>query len=206
MLIPVLVLILAILFPVAADAQIQPAARQYQRELIRAARHVWGLEAPIATFGAQIHQESAWRPAARSPYADGLAQFTPATADWISGVYAAELGPAQPFNPTWALRALVRYDRHLWQANHGATACDRWAFTLAAYNGGQGWINRDRRLAAANGADPERWWKNVELYSPRARWAFEENRGYPRRILLVLQPAYSGWGPGVACGGLDDVR
>lgn len=188
---------------VAAEPAAEPpkAAEVYRRDLIRNARAVWGLGAPVAVFGAQVHQESAWNPTARSKYADGLAQFTPATAEWIAGVYG-ELAGADPFNPAWALRALVRYDRFLYERVSGASECDRWAFTLAAYNGGLGWIDRDRRLAAEHGADPERWWGHVENYSPRAAWAFEENRGYPRRILLVLQPRYARWGPGVACPGV----
>ena len=174
-------------------------AMKYQRELIRSARAVWGMNAPIAVFGAQIHQESSWRPDARSAYAGGLAQFTPATADWIGSTYRTELGLSDPFNPSWAMRALVRYDRHLFDRIEAATPCDRWAFVLAAYNGGNGWISRDRALAMRNGADPDRWWGHVELYSPRAEWAFRENRRYPRRILLVLQPRYLRWGAGVAC-------
>lgn len=196
-----LVALLLLLAPGLADAQVPDRARQYQRDLIRNARLVWGLDAPVATFAAQIHQESGWRPDVSSAYAHGLAQFTPATADWIGGLYS-DVGPADPFNPAWALRALVRYDKHLYDRNTAATECDRWAFTLSAYNGGQGWVNRDRKLAAANGADPQRWWGHVEHHSPRAKWAFTENRGYPRRILLVLQPRYLGWGPGVDCSGV----
>lgn len=61
-------------------------ARQYQRELTRNARAVWGLNAPVSTFAAQIHQESQWNARARSPVgAQGLAQFMPATASWIAG-------------------------------------------------------------------------------------------------------------------------
>lgn len=190
--------LLLALLPSLAGAQVPERAHQYQRELIRNARYVWGLDAPIAVFAAQIHQESGWRPEVSSKYADGLAQFTPATATWIGGVYS-DVGKADPFNPSWALRALVRYDKHLYDRNQAATECDRWAFTLSAYNGGNGWVNRDRRLAAAAGADPMRWWGHVERYSGRAQWAIKENRGYPQRILLVLQPRYLGWGPAIDC-------
>lgn len=175
-------------------------ALPYQRALTGTARQVWGLDAPVAVFGAQIHQESGWRRDARSKFAGGLAQFTPDTATWIGSLYRDELGAADPFNPSWAMRALVRYDKHLFdRVEAAATPCDRWAFTLSGYNGGSGWVARDRRLAELVGADPGRWWGNVELHSPRADWAMKENRGYPRRILLVLQPAYARWGPGVVC-------
>ncbi|MDW9328117.1 transglycosylase SLT domain-containing protein, partial [Escherichia coli] len=64
---------------------------------------------------AQLHQESGWRPDAVSPAgAQGLAQFMPATADWISQLMPG-LNSREPFNPAWAIRALVSYDRWLWQ-------------------------------------------------------------------------------------------
>lgn len=170
------------------------ASLSYRADLIRSARFVWGLDAPIPSFAAQIHQESGWRPDAQSAFAAGLTQFTPATAEWISGAYPNELGEGQPFNPKWAIRALVRYDRHLWERNVAATDCDRMAFVLAAYNGGNGWVNKDRRLTKAKGGDPLRWWGHVEKYSPRATWAYKENRDYPRKILYKWQPIYAGWG------------
>ena len=91
-----------------ASAQAVPReAQRYQLTLKREAQRVWGLDAPMATFGAQIHQESRWRSDARSPVgALGLAQFMPATADWIGGMDAG-LRERAPLNPTWALRGLV---------------------------------------------------------------------------------------------------
>lgn len=198
----VLILVAGILGPRKAQAAgIPRAAEQHRRDLVRYARYVWGLNAPVATFAAQVHQESGWRPDARSVCAAGLAQFTEPTARDMARMYPAELGEAAPLNPRWALRALVRYDRRIWEGMAAASACDRWAFVLAAYNGGPGWINRDRALAERHGAAPARWWGEVERFSSRSAQAFKENRGYPRRILLVLQPLYvkAGWGPGVAC-------
>jgi len=65
-----------------AHAQgLQPpqAALQYRSLLIRTAHADWGLDAPVAVFAAQVHQESAWRPDAVSHVgAQGLAQFMPA--------------------------------------------------------------------------------------------------------------------------------
>lgn len=171
----------------------------YRSDLIRNARVIWGLNAPVATFAAQIHQESGWRKDAKSPFATGLAQFTPDTADWISKRYAGELSENQPLNPGWALRALVTYDNHLWRAITAADDCEHMAMTLSSYNGGLGWLQRDIRLTRAAGYDPLRWWGNVEKFSNRAKWAIEENRGYPRRILLVLEKLYLSWGPGAEC-------
>ena len=74
------------------------------------------------------------------------------------------------------------------------------AFTLSAYNGGLGWVNRDRKKARALGVDDRRWFGAVEnVNAGRGRAAFRENRNYPRLILKERQYAYikAGWGPGV---------
>jgi soluble lytic murein transglycosylase-like protein len=159
----------------------------------------------VAAEAAQIQQESGWNPAAHSSVADGLTEFTPGTATWISGAYP-KLGPPAPYNPAWALRALVTYDRDLWEKTQPppaavtpATDCDHMAFAFSAYNGGIGWVYRDQALAKSFKADPSRWWRGVEFFSRRSAAATKENRGYPRRILLTLMPAYLGWGPGVDC-------
>jgi soluble lytic murein transglycosylase-like protein len=174
-------------------------AQRHRRDLVRNARLVWGLDAPVATFAAQIHQESRWRSDAVSPVgAKGMAQFMPATARWISGAYPA-LADNQPTNPIWALRALVTYDRHLWERVTATDKCNRMAMTLASYNGGLGWVWRDQKLAAAQGADSARWFDQVERFNAgRHAAAFRENRGYPRLILRTYEPRYAaaGWGQG----------
>lgn len=164
------------------------AAQQHRRDLTRNARMLWGLGAPVATFAAQIHQESAWRPDARSPYAHGLAQFTPATADWIGGLDPA-LAAADTGNPVWALRALVRYDAWLYARVPGASnaePCARMALALRAYNGGLGWLQKEARTG-----------KPCAAFRSPANC--RENLGYPQRILTRLEPIYirAGWGPGV---------
>lgn len=185
----------------AHAADVPRAAEQYRRTLVRAAHAEWGLDAPIATMAAQIHQESAWHANARSPVgAQGLAQFMPATADWMAELYPNSLGPAQPYNPGWALRAMVQFDRWLYERNQANSECERWAFVLAGYNGGNGWVNRDRRLASAKGADQLAWFGHVERHnSGRSASNFRENRHYPRAILLRWEPLYAaaGWGRGV---------
>jgi len=184
----------------AHSAGIPRAAEAHRRDLVRTSRVVWGLGAPVAVLAGQVHQESAWNPQARSAHAAGLAQFTPATAEWIGGLFPAELGDKAPLDPRWAMRALCRYDKRLWDAYAwAATACDRWAFVLSAYNGGPGWVPRDRRMAAAAGADDTRWFGVVENYTSRSAAATRENRAYPRRILLKHQVLYRVWGPGVEC-------
>lgn len=190
--------------PVEADT-IPHQAKQYRGVLIRSIHAYWGLDAPVATMAAQVHQESRWQADARSPVgALGIAQFMPGTAQWMSELYPVALPQVQPYNPGWSLRAMVLYNRWLFQRNHARSPCDHWAMVLSAYNGGQGWVNRDRRLALASGASELAWFNNIERFNAgRSQANFSENRHYPRIILGRWEPLYvaHGWGRGV-CEGL----
>lgn len=187
----------------SAEVTIPRAASQYKAELIRSARAVWGLTAPSSVFAAQVHTESGWKADARSPVgAEGLAQFMPSTARWLPSV-APETGKPSPFNPGWALRALCTYDKWLWERTEGRNSFERMAFTLSAYNGGLGWVNRDKKLARQKGMDSARWFGAVETVNAgRSVAAWKENRNYPRFILKERQHTYrkAGWGPGIMEG------
>ena len=187
----------------AADVTIPRAAQQYRATLVRAAHATWGMNAPVSVFAAQVHTESWWRNNTVSHVgAQGLAQFMPATARWLPSV-APETGKPEPFNPGWSLRALCIYDKWLWERNNGASDYERMAFTLSAYNGGQGWVNRDKAKARKLGMDACRWFGHVEnVNAGRSVAAFRENRNYPRLILQKRQYAYikAGWGPGIEDG------
>lgn len=186
--------LLALVAP-KANAQVPSEAARYKLELRRQAQLVWGLDAPIASFAAQIHQESRWQADARSPVgAQGLAQFMPATATWISGAYAA-LKPNEPFNPTWAIRALVTYDKFLYDRVKAANHCERMAFALSGYNGGLGWVYKRQALSP----EPQRCLGVTCDLNPGIHPANQrENADYPRRILLRHEPLYvrAGWGTG----------
>lgn len=180
-----------------AGGQVPQAAQQHRALLVRTAHAAWGLDAPVAVFAAQVHQESAWRPDAVSHVgAQGLAQFMPATAKWIGSIDPALAGQ-QPYNPGWALRALVTYDRWLYdRAPARYTPRDRMWVALRAYNGGLG--HWQAEAAATGAAQPTR--AQVDAACGKARRAAvhcRENLGYPHRILVVLQPRYAAWGPGL---------
>lgn len=180
----------------SADAAEPPrASLQWRNEVIRTAREIWGLNAPVADFAGQLHQESGWAPDALSPAgAQGMAQFMPATAKWVSQLYPA-LRENKPFNPAWAIRALVQYDHQLWNGLVAKDNCQRMAFTLSAYNGGQGWVNRDKKLAAAKGLDASVWFEHVErVNAGRSAANWRENRHYPEAILYQHAPRYLQWG------------
>lgn len=200
------ILLILLLVGPAFAGPVPATAQSYQRELTRIVQQTWGLNGPVALHAAQIHQESGWRPGVDSRVgAQGLAQFMPGTSAWISEIYP-DLGDAAPYSPAWAMRAMVRYNRHIHARiqPYGAEAiplCDHWAMSLSGYNGGPGWLNRDRRLAAEHGADPDRWFGHVEHHTRRADWARRENRHYPYRILHELEARYRqrGWRGGPTC-------
>lgn len=191
------VLVIGGLVALQAHAQVPHAANAYRADLTRVARSVWGLDAPVAVFAAQVHQESAWRPGAVSHVgAAGLAQFMPATSRWIGDI-DLELRSNQPFNPAWAMRALVVYDLHLYERTPVRyTPRDRMWVALRAYNGGLGHWQQEARSTGLR----EPTSTQVDAACGKARRSPKhcaENLGYPHRILVVLQPRYAAWGPGL---------
>lgn len=180
--------------PPRSAASIPAQSVQYRLQLEREVARRFGLHGNVALIAGQIHAESAWQPTAESAYAQGLGQITPATAAWLPDL-CPDIGPPDPWDASWSLRATVCYDAWLFPRNRGATDCDRWAFTLVDYNGGAKWRLREQELARAAGADPSRWFAHVERFRARSIAAWNENRAYPRRILRVLLPLYiaAGW-------------
>lgn len=93
--------------------------------------------------------------------------------------------------------------RDLMRAQPGRTECDTWAFGLSSYNGGLGWLRRDQAIARTKGVPADVWFGAVEVTADtrRAPANVKQNRDYPRRILILLAPAYDtgGWGRAVTC-------
>jgi soluble lytic murein transglycosylase-like protein len=191
----------------SADAaeRVPDAAAMYRRMVEQAVSDHWGVTGSSALLAAQLHQESAWRPKVTSKAgAMGMAQFMPATAQWIAEKFPRELGHFDPWDPAQAIKGAAIYDRYLYhRVPPSASECDRWAFTLAAYNGGLGWVIRDANRASATGADSARWFGQVEFAADTRRSAanVRENRRYVDSILRVLEPLYltAGWPGDAVC-------
>lgn len=170
---------------------------KYRNMLIREIRMTWGDAEPADTFFGQCHQESRWRADARSPVgALGLGQFMPSTAQWIQGIYPADLGEicpdaaGCPTDPRWSLRALVRYDDRLFRAITGAASrVDTWAYTLASYNSGQGWVTRERAISS----DRSRWFGATEHACLRRAEFCAETKNYVHSIIEKFAPMYRVW-------------
>ena len=178
---------------------IPPAAALYRPQLIREVRYYFGLREPVSRFGAQIHQESRFDPRAKSKAgAVGLGQIMPKTGKWLGNMYPRDLeGRNNSIDPAWNIRAMILYMKRLRMsvANFGE---DAHAAALVEYNGGAGWLLRERQACAQDNnadCDPQRWFGHVENYCLRAQWACSENRAYPRAILFRWTPLYAkaGW-------------
>ena len=147
----------------------------------------------VIQYEAQVWQESAWRQFAESKYAQGPTQFTPGTrSDWYPRT-TPSCKDVPWFDPNCAFRAQILYMTAIGRSY--LTSPDKWAFSQAAYNGGPGWIKRERRLCAAlPGCDPRRWYGHVEkhCHPDRAARFCKENRDYPVRIRWWAERLRSG--------------
>lgn len=158
----------------------------YRPTVARHAAFYFGLPPPTPVLMAQIMQESSFNPAAESRTgATGLLQFMPQTAAWAAD--AGSLGPVQPYDAGWAIRAGAWYDRFLFDRVVYMDDCSKWGAALSAYNGGLGWHNK--RQLAAN--DPFNFWSSVRLVNPGISVPNQiENQEYPQRIIFKLQDRF----------------
>jgi soluble lytic murein transglycosylase-like protein len=189
--------------PACAES-IPQASLVYRVQLQRAVSGRFGLDAPVARIAAQIQQESGWHPRAASAYAQGLAQFTPATARWVPSI-CPDLGKPDPWDSAWSVGAVACYDAWLLNrvtpiGNAQLDACSRWQFALRAYNGGEGMLVRERHAAQRAGANANSG-AVVAAYRIRSPSNFAQNLGYPYRILHTLEPLYlnAGWPGSQVC-------
>lgn len=138
----------------------------------------------------------AWHPDGRLRF-DALAELRerhPALREWDwANVYD---------RPDLQLRAVVLKSRDDFRALAVvADPMERLAFADAAYNGGLGGVQRERRACGLKAAcDPQRWWGHVEqtclksrapLYGTRS--ACDINRHHVHDVLKVRAPKYRGW-------------
>ena len=126
----------------------------------------------------QMYQESGFDPSAVS-FADarGLMQVLPRTAREVG------VAPEQLAQPEQGIVAGARYLAWTRDRFPALPLGERHWFALAAYNAGVGHVRDARRLAAAQGWDPARWFDNVEkamLLLSERRYARQAVHGYVR--------------------------
>jgi soluble lytic murein transglycosylase-like protein len=186
-------LLILLIGPLALFASADPAEK-FRPTLVREAQAVYGLNAPVAMFAGQIRQESSWRPDVTAwDNGRGLAQFMDGTAEQVVRSFP-ELGPADPYNPKWAIRALVRFDQWLYVRVKGSNSCEKWAAALKGYNAGLGYVQRAQKKSAK----PDTWFGHTEyINAGQSQKNFEYSRKYPRVIIFKHQPLYKHWGESV---------
>lgn len=125
----------------------------------------WGIRGLVLSYAtnpsrtwAQIEQESSCRARVKSwDNGIGLAQFTgKKNTEWIARTYCSDLGMPKPELAEWSVKCMDRY--MLSFKNKGLTICQGWRFDEAAYNGGQGWLNKEKKAASKEGEDPRNYW------------------------------------------------
>lgn len=210
----------------ASRADSPPVAALQFLPVLKAEQLRWWPDIPLpSTLGAQVEQEtcinlkhrSCWNPMAElrtsREQGVGLGQLTRAfRADGSTRFDALqELVQAHPqelaglswgnrFDPALQLRALVLKDLQGHKLVQGAASgADRLAMSFAAYNGGSGGLNSDRRACAGTpGCDPGKWFGHVERTSLKAKTAvpgygksfFAINREYVTNIMRVRRVRY----------------
>ena len=171
--------------------------RPYQKLLVGTAHRLFGLDAPITMFISQIKQESDCRPGVTAwDNGRGLAQFMDGTTDQVARLYP-DLGTPEPYNPAWAIPAMLHYDAWINARVKGNTECDRWAATLNSYNRGLGYTQQAQKVSSAPGV----WFGVTEHVTGRqSAKNFEYARMYPRWILFKHQQHFLDWGTPVCEG------
>ena len=221
------VLIAVLLWQAPLYSQQLPANAKLYLPVLQAEKDThWPEHPQPPTLGAQVEQETCislrhskcWSPMAQLKTSReqgvGLGQITRAFNSNGSKRFdaLAELKAAFPkelqefswdsnlYDPRLQLRAMVLKDYQNYRLILKTSSPeDRLAFAYAAYNGGMGGLNSDRRACAATpGCDPGKWFGNVEFTSLKAKRSvdgykksfFEINREYVSNIMHVRRPRY----------------
>jgi len=116
---------------------------KYWPQVIRESRYHIGMDAPAHDFMGQIEIESRCVAGIISEEGSkGLGQFMPDTAAWLQKREKAlqKIAPTpQPLNPRWSIRAVILFDRWLYQN----IDCEDWHYVFRAYNGGLELMNKE---------------------------------------------------------------
>lgn len=157
-----------------ATEKFDPVFRKYTKRY-------FGIGTDWTMFKAQGMAESDLTPTATSRVgARGIMQLMPSTYRQIQSALP-QFGAID--NPEWNIAAGILHDRDLWTLwKKDVPDDERWAFTFAGYNAGEGTIMRARRTAAAALLN-DRAWPSIEQVAPRVeRWRYPETLEYVRKI------------------------
>jgi membrane-bound lytic murein transglycosylase F len=166
----------------AAEArQSRKATERYDSIFRKYTKRYFGIGTDWRLFKAQGMAESDLTPTARSRVgARGIMQLMPSTYGLIQSALP-HFGAID--NPEWNIAAGILHDRDLWTSfKRDVPDEERWRFTFAGYNAGEGTIIRARRAAAAERLD-DKSWQSIERVAPKVeRWRYLETLDYVRKI------------------------
>lgn len=124
---------------------------------------------------------------------DKFSELTEAHADLKGWVWE------QRYDPAFQMRALIDMDLGIYKRMNGATPNDKLAFTMSAYNCGEGCVRQSQLLCRNTaGCNPAVWFGNVEKTSmlSKQKWqgygqaAHDINRGYVHNVFNVRPAKY----------------
>lgn len=188
----VLFILFVVLFLNIIPTQSAEACPVYRTEIIRATRQYLPTVS-ASLIAAQALQESSCNPLARSQAgAVGIMQIMPGTARDIERT--CKLPGFSPLNPRTAIIGGVCYDAIVRKIVGPMNDSQEWSKAMfRAYNGGAGYVLKERKLARELGFDDT----SNDLLSKlchqfRSESSCDENTKYPIRI-FSLQTKFLGW-------------
>jgi soluble lytic murein transglycosylase-like protein len=165
----------------AVKRQTDRATERFDPIFKKYTKRYFGVGTDWRWFKAQGMAESDLTPTARSRVgARGIMQLMPSTYGQIQTALP-QFGAID--NPEWNIAAGILHDRDLWTLwKNELDEPERWRFTFAGYNAGEGTIMRARKTALAAKLD-NRSWPNIESVAPTVeRWRYAETLEYVRKI------------------------
>ena len=165
----------------AVKRQTDRATERFDPIFKKYTKRYFGIGTDWRWFKAQGMAESDLTPTARSRVgARGIMQLMPSTYGQIKTALP-QFGAID--NPEWNIAAGILHDRDLWTLwKNELDEPERWRFTFAGYNAGEGTIMRARKTALAAKLD-NRTWPNIESVAPTVeRWRYVETLDYVRKI------------------------
>jgi soluble lytic murein transglycosylase-like protein len=165
----------------AVKRQTDRATERFDPIFKKYTKRYFGIGTDWRWFKAQGMAESDLTPTARSRVgARGIMQLMPSTYGQIQTALP-QFGAID--NPEWNIAAGILHDRDLWTLwKNELDEPERWRFTFAGYNAGEGTIMRARKTALAAKLD-NRTWPNIESVAPTVeRWRYAETLEYVRKI------------------------
>lgn len=149
---------------------------RYGRECAKIQQRIYGLERWSSILLAQIHQESAWDPLARSPWASGLAQFIPSTQRTLERELGVRGDIWDPDHACFLQAHLMLRLARTWGPRADGYL-GPWALSLRAYNGAPATLQREWVACGR-----PRLWTATEPCRARSPAHHRENVTYPHRI------------------------